>query len=125
MPPDYGRFRNPMDVESLRQRLVFDRSNPIYALAAQAAGHESAFTVDKLSWKLKAVLPALIAALAAEVERENAQASQPTMAQQLAQARGLVGSLMASLGPSADGLVRATAVQNAKDWLAETDEIAR
>ena len=70
--PERGHFRNPMDAESLRRRLVLDdMDNPIYRLAVWAAGHQSAFTVDKLSWKLKAVLPELIARLAAEVEEEN------------------------------------------------------
>lgn len=67
-------FRNPMDADSIRQRVVLGSGNPIYGLAAQAAGHQSANTVDKLSWKLKDRLPALIAQLAAEVERENAAA---------------------------------------------------
>ena len=70
-PTRLGRFRNPMDAASLRQRLVLATNNPIYALAAQAAGHQSAFSVDKLAWKLKAALPDLIADLAAEVERDN------------------------------------------------------
>jgi len=70
-PTALGRFRNPMDATSIRERVVLASNNPVYALAAQAAGHQSAFTVDKLAWKLKAALPDLIAELAAEVEREN------------------------------------------------------
>lgn len=62
-------FRNPMDEAALRQRLVHVVSNPIYALAAQAAGHQGR-SVDQLSWKLKQRLPALVAELAAEVEAE-------------------------------------------------------
>ena len=69
MKPEYARFRNPMDEDSVRSRLAHD--NDIYTLAARAVGHQSAFTVDKLSWKLKQELPALIARLAAEVEAEN------------------------------------------------------
>lgn len=68
---EYGKFRNPMDEESLKERLLHGVGNPIYDLATRAAGHQSAFTVDHLSWKLKARLPALIAELAAEVEAEN------------------------------------------------------
>ena len=68
-PTRLGRFRNPMDAASVRQRVVLATNNPIYALAVQAAGHQSAFTVDKLAWKLNAALPGLIADLAAEVER--------------------------------------------------------
>lgn len=64
-----------MDEEALRFRLVTGpvaaRDNPLYALAVQAAGHQSTFVVDRLSWKLKAELPALIARLAREVEEEN------------------------------------------------------
>lgn len=75
----YGRFRNPMDETALRERLITDPGavldNFIYQLAARAAGHQSAYTVDKLSWKLKQRLPALIAELAAEVERENGAVS--------------------------------------------------
>lgn len=64
-----ARFRNPMDPDSIRTRLQF--TNKVYDLAVQAAGHQSAYTVDKLSWRLMQVLPALIAGLAAEVEQEN------------------------------------------------------
>lgn len=66
-----GRFRNPMDEKSLQSRLDGYGKNVIYNLAVEAAGHQSAYTVDKLSWKLKQILPGLIAELAAEVEREN------------------------------------------------------
>lgn len=71
---DSSRFHKPMDEESLRKRLNGYGKNVIYNLAVEAAGHQSAITVDKLSWKLKQILPGLIADLAAEVERENREA---------------------------------------------------
>jgi hypothetical protein len=48
-----------MDEESLRECLVLASDNPVYALAVRAADLQSAFTVDRLSWKLKAALPVL------------------------------------------------------------------
>lgn len=71
MTDDVGKFRNPMDEQSIRDRLNGYGRNVIYNLAVEAAEHQSSYTVDKLSWKLKQVLPGLIAELAAEVEREN------------------------------------------------------
>jgi hypothetical protein len=68
---EYARFRNPMDAKSIRGRLVFASDNPVYDIASRAAGYQSASTVDRLSWKLKQVLPELIARLAEDVEREN------------------------------------------------------
>jgi hypothetical protein len=60
-------FRNPMDEDSVRCRL----DDEFYRLAVLAAGHQSAFTVDRLAWKLRERLPALVAELAGEVEAEN------------------------------------------------------
>lgn len=60
-----------MDKDSIRMRLM-GSSYQVYRLAVTAAGHQSAFTVDRLSRKLKSELPELIARLAAEVEEENA-----------------------------------------------------
>lgn len=71
MTDDVGKFRNPMDEQSISDRLDGYGRNVIYNLAVEAAGHQSAYTIDKLSWKLKQVLPGLIAELAVEVEREN------------------------------------------------------
>lgn len=68
---DRYQFRNPMDAESIRRRLAVRGSNPAYDLAWRAAGHQSAFTTDKLAQKIRAAVPELIADLAAEVEAEN------------------------------------------------------
>lgn len=70
MSSDPGKFRNPMDEKSLQFRLSGAR-NLIYNLAVESVGHQSGFTVDKLSRKLQQIMPGLIADLAAEVEREN------------------------------------------------------
>lgn len=71
MTDDVSKFRNPMDEQSIRDRLDGYGRNVIYNLAVEAAGHQSAYTVDKLSWRLKKVLPRLMAELASEVDREN------------------------------------------------------
>jgi hypothetical protein len=71
MISERGKFRNPMDEGALRNRLGGYAKNVIYNLAVEAAGHQSAYTVDKLSFKLKQILPGLISELASEVEREN------------------------------------------------------
>lgn len=76
---DVYRFRGAMDEESIANRLMGGLDNPIYKLAVRAAGGQSAFTTDRLSWRLKAELPALIARLATEVEEDNAR----TLARQL------------------------------------------
>lgn len=72
--PNHGkqvsRFQNPMDLQSVRQRIVHDRSNPIYSLAAEAAGHQG-YVVDVLSQRLKAILPVIITAIATDIEEEN------------------------------------------------------
>lgn len=68
--PEHGLFRNPMDVDSITGRLEGNDSAAYY-LACRAAGHQSAFTVDKLAQKLRPLLPYIVASLAAQVEREN------------------------------------------------------
>lgn len=70
---NFGRFRNSMDAESIGRRLdpgYGDRGQS-YPLAVAAAGHQSAFTVDKLAQKIRKNLPELIEMWAHEVEDEN------------------------------------------------------
>jgi len=80
-----GSFREPMTEEIIYERLIVRaRHNPIYHIAVEAAGHQG-LVVDQLSWKLKKCLPAIISALADEVERENAQAHENPVAPASAQ----------------------------------------
>lgn len=67
------RFRKPMDAGSIRERMHAP-DNPVYALTTTLCGNDqSAFTVDRLAGKLKAILPGLVEALAADVESQNEQ----------------------------------------------------
>lgn len=69
----YGRFRNPMDAKAIGLRLdpgYGDRGQS-YPLAVAAAGHQSAYTVDKLARKIRKNLPELIEMWAHEIEAEN------------------------------------------------------
>lgn len=68
-----NKFRKPMDSGSIAAR-VNGPNNPVYELTRALAGNDqSAFTVDRLCYKLKAILPGLIAALADDIEKQNAQ----------------------------------------------------
>lgn len=73
MRPEYAHFRNRMSVARIEARLESESDSVAYDLAVRAAGHQSAFTVDKLAQKLRPLLPYIIASLAAQVERENDQ----------------------------------------------------
>jgi hypothetical protein len=74
------QFKRPMDDQTIHDRLiVYTRHNPIYQLAVEAAGHQG-MVVDQLSWKLKKCLPAIIAELAEEIDRENEQAAENSVA---------------------------------------------
>jgi hypothetical protein len=62
-----------MDTGSIAAR-VNGSNNPVYDLTCALAGNDqSAFTVDRLAYKLKAILPGLVAALADDVEKQNEQ----------------------------------------------------